>query len=189
MSLLERINIVNQKNTQRENELMNQLNSLTQSIKNSIQSLPQSTSRSLPQSTPQSTSRSTTQNTQRSTSRKTSKSTPQKLELFYELPSDFSISLSDIKSNRNYDFLIQYDYDILINVNVFELIKLTITNNPIKITTQKVDISLNPEITIPNAEILKENDIIVIKFHYNYEKIYYNYTVSLEDLGFDRVIT
>ena len=75
------------------------------------------------------------------------------------------------------------------SINVFELIRLKNINSPIKIATEKANISLNPKTTIPNAELYNENDTIVIKFHYKYDKKYCNLITSLSDYGFDYVIT
>ena len=182
MSLSERIAIVNQKNAQRENELIKQLDSLALSIKNEIEN---HTKKRVQNSEPK-------QDIPKQHSKEQLKEQVKqypKSELFYESSNELPISIFNIKSNCNYDFIIQCDNEINLSINVFELIRLKNINSPIKIETEKANISLNPKTTIPNAELYNENDTIVIKFHYKYDKKYRNHKISLEDLGFDYVIT
>lgn len=151
MSLSERINTVNEKNKQREDELKLKLNSLVQSIKNKVNE--------------------------------------SKTEIFYESPIETSISLFDIKSNQNYNYTLNYDFDINLSVNVFELIRRKFKSELIKLSTDNSIITFDPKTTIPNAILFGIGDMIVIKYHYEYDQKYRNYKVTLEKLGFDYEIT
>ena len=190
MSLSERITIVNQKNAQRENELIKQLNSLALSIKNEIEDHTKKRVQN-PESKQDIQKQRSKEQVKQQVGQHSKEQVKQypKSELFYESSNELPISIFNIKSNCNYDFIIQSDNEINLSINVFELIRLKNINSPIKIETEKTNISLNPKTTIPNAELYNENDTIVIKFHYKYDKKYRNHKISLEDLGFDYVIT
>lgn len=188
MSLSERIAIVNQKNAQRKNELIKQLDSLALSIKNEIEYHTKKRVQNPIQNSKQNIPKQHSKEQVKQHSKEQVKQYP-KSELFYESSNELPISIFNIKSNCNYDFIIQCDNEIKLSINVFELIRLKNINSPIKIETEKMTISLNPKTTIPNAELYNENDTIVIKFHYKYDKKYRNHKISLEDLGFDYVIT
>ena len=190
MSLSERINIVNQKNKQREEELKSRLSLLAKLIKSRANE--QLENNKLPKSKTEIKSKTKSESEIKQEIKSKTKSESEiksKTEIFYESPVETSISMFDIKSNRNYEYILQYDHDINLSINVFVLMYCKVKGKLIELITDKSNVRFDPKITIPNATLIEKDGIIIIKFYYEYAEKYQNYKTSLVDFGFDYEIT
>lgn len=109
------------------------------------------------------------------------KQTLKRKEIYHpEIP--LYISLDNFKKNTDYQqkFYLNKQW-IEVKINVFKLI----TNNHTCVEGKDCVYDIIFDYAIPNAELRKEDDLTIIKYHYIYNKKYQESTIDLRSLNFD----
>ena len=92
------------------------------------------------------------------------------------------VSLDNFKKNTNYQqkFCINKQW-FEVEINVFKLI----TNNHTYVKGKDCIYDIIFDYNIQNAELRKEDDLTIIKYHYVYDKKYEECTIDLRNINFD----
>lgn len=102
-------------------------------------------------------------------------------EIYYpEIP--LYVLLDNFKKNTDYQqkFYLNKQW-VEVKINVFKLI----TNNHTYIKVKNCVYDIIFDYVIQNAELRKENDLTIIKYHYIYNKKYQESIIDLRSLNFD----
>lgn len=110
------------------------------------------------------------------------KETKPKQKEIYHPEISLYVSLNNFKKNTNYQQKFYHNKQWFeLEINVFKLI----TNNHTFVEGKDCDYDIIFDYIMPNAELRKENDLTIIKYHYVYEKKYQGLTIDLENIEFD----
>lgn len=116
----------------------------------------------------------------------TSQEKPLKRKEIYHPEIPLYVTLDNFKKNTNYQqkFYLNKQW-IEVEINVFKLI----TNNHTYIKGKDREYDIIFDYIIQNAELKKEDDLTIIKYHYIYDKKYKGCTIDLRDINFDYKLT